>query len=75
MGPGARVVRPREELHVICDRCSWPIGFGCTCRTDQVNARARFLRAKRRHEEAVARYRLNEHRRRLRAAQDKRRAS
>lgn len=60
---------------MICDRCSWPIGYGCTCRVDQVNARARVLRSKQRHREAVARYWTNEHRRRLRAAQDKRRAS
>lgn len=60
---------------MICDRCSWPIGYGCTCRTDQVTAQARWAQVQRRHREAVARYWSNERKRRLRAEYERGRAS
>lgn len=60
---------------MICDRCSWPIGYGCTCRTDQVTARALWVAVEARHRAAVELARLNDHRRRLRDERERGKAS
>lgn len=54
--------------------CGWPREC-CPCPQDEVTARARWVRVQRRHREAVARYRSNERKRRLRAEYERKRAS
>jgi len=60
---------------VICERCSWPVGYGCTCPADQVVARQRWREVQRRHRDAVERARLTDHWQRLRAERAERKAS
>lgn len=45
---------------MICERCSWPTGHGCTCPADQVVAHTRWREVQRRHREAVARARQSD---------------
>jgi hypothetical protein len=60
---------------VICDRCSWPVDYGCTCRTDEVTARARWVAVQRRHAAAVVLARRNDMRRWLEAERERKSAS